>query len=128
MCLEWVANKRIVSIKDLEFVNASEYIGGLSDFTGEIGRLAVIAATSRDMLVLEEIHQVDVVLSLMLTKLNSTNRFSKKLDMLNTNLKKVEQLIFELKMSMRSGRKNISINLDNGNGVDHGKTTDNNDD
>lgn len=109
LCLEWLTHKRVLSTAELDALKTSEYIGGLSDFTGEIGRLAVMAASSRDIATVEEIHQIDVVLSLMLTKINVGNRYGKKLDALNTNLKKVEQLLFEMKMSQRNGRKSLGV-------------------
>jgi hypothetical protein len=35
-------------MQELRLINAAEYIGALSDFTGEIGRLAVMHAGKRD--------------------------------------------------------------------------------
>jgi predicted translin family RNA/ssDNA-binding protein len=46
--LEWVQHKRVPSMQELRLINAAEYIGALSDFTGEIGRLAVMHAGKRD--------------------------------------------------------------------------------
>lgn len=84
-------------------INSIEYIGALSDFTGEIGRLAVMYAGKRDYHQVNEIYQADLVLCNAVTKLNG-NRFSKKLDAMNTNLKKVGDVIYELSMLQRSGR------------------------
>lgn len=101
--LEWVLNKRIMSKEELELVNSTEYIGALSDFTGEIGRLAVMFAGKRDFAAVKEIYQADLVLANAVTRL-SGNRFGKKLEMINTNLRKVGDVIYELSMLQRSGR------------------------
>mmetsp|Transcript_120330 Transcript_120330/g.236483 ORF Transcript_120330/g.236483 Transcript_120330/m.236483 type:complete len:519 (+) Transcript_120330:8-1564(+) len=101
--LEWVQNKRIPSPQELGLVNSAEYIGALSDFTGEIGRLAVMHAGKRDFAAVKEIYQADLVVSAAITRL-SGNRFGKKLDMVNQNLKKVGDVIYELSMLQRSGR------------------------
>lgn len=101
--LEWVLHKRIMSREELQLVNSTEYIGALSDFTGEIGRLAVMFAGKRDFEAVREIYQADLVLANAVTRL-SGNRFPKKLEMINTNLRKVGDIIYELSMLQRSGR------------------------
>jgi hypothetical protein len=72
--------------------------------TGEIGRLAVMHAGKRDFALVREIYQVNLVLTAAVTRLNTGNRFNKKLEMMNTNLRKVGDVIYELSMLQRSGR------------------------
>lgn len=46
----WLTSGDVVGMDapGLELLEPSEYIGGLVDFTGEVGRVAVVAATRRD--------------------------------------------------------------------------------
>jgi len=98
-----VEEKRILSPEELKLVNSAEYVGALSDFTGEIGRLAVMHAGKRDFAAVREIYQADLVLANALSRL-SGNRFAKKVEMVQTNLRKVGDVIYELSMLQRSGR------------------------
>jgi predicted translin family RNA/ssDNA-binding protein len=101
--LEWAAHKRIPSREELRLVNANEYVGALADFTGEIGRLAVMHAGKRDFAAVKDIYQAELVVSGAISRL-SGNRFGKKLEMVNQNAKKVGDVIYELTMLQRSGR------------------------
>lgn len=103
LTLAWVEHKRILSPEELGLVNSAEYVGALSDFTGEIGRLAVMHAGKRDFTAVREIYQADLVLANAISRL-SGNRFAKKLEMVQTNLRKVSDVIYELSMLQRSGR------------------------
>jgi hypothetical protein len=102
--LAWVENKRIPSPQELRLVNANEYVGALADFTGEIGRLAVMHAAKRDFAAVKEIQQAELVVSAAITRL-SGNHFAKKLEMVNQNAKKVGDVVYELTMLQRSGRQ-----------------------
>ena len=66
-----------------------EYVGALSDFTGEIGRLAVAAATRRDKESVLAILQTDYVVFTFLNQLNVSGQFYKKCEAVSTNLRKV---------------------------------------
>lgn len=104
LTLAWVEHKRILSPEELKIaVNSAEYVGALSDFTGEIGRLAVMHAGKRDFAAVREIYQADLVLANALSRL-SGNRFAKKVEMVHTNLRKVGDIVYELSMLQRSGR------------------------
>lgn len=106
LLLAWVTDRRIESLLDLEPVNTVEYLGALSDFTGEIGRLAVIRATSRDMLYVRQVLETDVAVSAALLSVHGQvgGQFFRKVEAVTTNLKKVEELVYELTLSLRGGR------------------------
>ncbi|KAJ1432307.1 hypothetical protein B484DRAFT_395030, partial [Ochromonadaceae sp. CCMP2298] len=104
LTLEWVRSKTVLSKEEMGLINSAEYVGALADFTGEIGRLAVMHAGKREFALVREIYQVDLVLTAAVTRLNTGNRFNKKLEMMNTNLRKVGDVIYELSMLQRSGR------------------------
>lgn len=113
MLLHWVQHHTTPSKAELGLVNDVEYIGGLSDFTGEIGRIAVMQAAKRDLDGVREIQQADIVVADFISQLNTSNRFGKKLDAVNTNLRKVEDIVYELSMLQRSGRsKRMKVGAD----------------
>lgn len=74
MTLQWSANKRILSKSELARLSAEEYVGALSDFTGEIGRLAVAAAAKRDVGTVSDILQADAVIYSALMQLNISGK------------------------------------------------------
>lgn len=104
LTLEWVENKRIYLKKEMEIVNSTEYIGALSDFTGEIGRIAVTIASSRSIQPIKAILEADLTISASLMILNITGKYSKKVEAVNNNLRKVEDIVYELSLLLRGGR------------------------
>ena len=114
---EWLKdNSTIVSIGDLRkeiHVTADEYLGGLGDFTGEVGRWAVAAATKRDsasvMSALVAIMQVMNILLDISESGDMPGRINKKLGALRKNLTKLEQLRYELALVKGTGRKTLVV-------------------
>ena len=105
LTIEWVCNKRILTKAELEVCNRDEYIGALADFTGEIGRIAVKKASSRDLEAVREILQADLCISFRLMQLNVGGKYQKKVDETNTNLKKVEDILYDLSLLQNGGRQ-----------------------
>jgi len=104
MTLEWVRSSRIMTRSDMPFVNTNEYVGALSDFTGEIGRLAVAAASKRDLVSVRRVLQADVAIYAGLMQVNVGGKYTKKCEAVATNLKKVEDVVYELSMLQRGAR------------------------
>lgn len=104
LLLHWVEHKQVLLKSKLAFANSAEYVGALSDFTGEIGRLAVILAASRDLEGVEAILQADLIISLYLQQFSVLGGFNKKLFAVNINLKKVEDILYELKLQRMGGK------------------------
>lgn len=104
MTYEWVINKRIILKHELEIVSSHEYIGAISDFTGEVGRLAVALASKRDIKSVKEILECDVTLSATMMLLNVGGKYNKKADAVFMNLKKVENIVYDLSLLSHGGR------------------------
>lgn len=102
--LEWMTSRKLLTKAELGIVNDVEYIGGLSDFTGEIGRVAVAYATNRNIEGVKEVMQTDVIVLSALAELNVTGRYTKKVDAVAMNLRKVEDIVYELTLLGRGGR------------------------
>lgn len=84
----------------------SEYLGGLCDLVGEIGRFAVRRATVRDAdAVRQSLSSALAVQSAVLALGSSAPRgLHKKGDALRTAVRKLETLLYELSLVDRSGR------------------------
>ena len=84
----------------------SEYLGGVCDLVGEMGRFAVRRATERDASAVREALASAVAVQAALLALGDAlpRAVGKKLDALRTSVRKLEQLLYELSLVQRSGR------------------------
>lgn len=104
LLLHWAKYKSIARRQQVGLVDSTEYIGALSDFSGEIGRLGVAAAASRKQ------EEVDAVLAAAtevvnaLVQLDVSNRFAKKTEAAIANLKKIEDISYDLYIMKKSGK------------------------
>lgn len=104
LTIEWVENKRIMPRSELKVCSRDEYVGALADFTGEVGRIAVNKASQRDIVAVKEIMQADLVLYNCLMKLNIGGKYQKKVDETHNNLKKLEDILYDLSLLSFGGR------------------------
>ena len=82
----------------------TEYVGALSDFTGEIGRMAVVSAGLRDLEAVRKIHNCIIVIAAAFQQLNVNGKFNKKIEAVNGTMKKLEDVVYELTLVTRGGR------------------------
>jgi len=106
MTLHWVEQGQILSSESMKHmdIRTYEYIGALSDFTGEIGRLAVVAAGNRDMTTVRNILNCIIVISAGMMQINVSGKFNKKMEAVTGTLKKLEDVVYELSLVTRGGR------------------------
>jgi predicted translin family RNA/ssDNA-binding protein len=108
---EFLLSQQILTRQSLEEefeqkITISEYLGGLSDLTGEIGRLAVVHGTSRDLVSLTPVYRVCESISRGLIEVTlTTGKFHQKSNTSRQNTAKIEGLIYDLTMSMKSDRR-----------------------
>lgn len=102
----WVKSNQLITRSDLSFLTIHEYVNGLADFTGEIGRLAVMYASERQIPPVQVIQQLDIVIYDYITKLNilNNNSYFKKMDMIAMNAKKVDDIIYEMTLLQMNGK------------------------
>ena len=83
-----------------------EYLGGLCDLTGEIGRFAVQRGTSRDY---EGVHQCLEANTAILAAIQGLekppNRINKKMETLKRSVSKIQRMIYEMSLSKAAGMK-----------------------
>ena len=117
----WLAEARVIGKDELGSdhmlgieLTPHEYVGALSDFTGELGRLAVKKASARQLEGVRQIQEVigAVVQSMLVQGLSE--KFGQKFKAMANNLQKVDDLIYELSMMQKSGsnRPKMGIQAD----------------
>jgi len=113
----WLTQRgALMSLADMRkevYVTVDEYVGGLGDFTGEVGRWAVAAATKRDIDGVTKAMSAVMEVTTMVLQIgeggNVPGRLAKKVGALRTNLSKLEHLRYELALVKGSNRKTFSV-------------------
>lgn len=77
---------------------AETYIGALADFTGEIVRLAVMGGAAKDTTALARYKKVTAEVIGFLLSLYLTGQSRQKADQAKRNLKRLEEIIYEVKI------------------------------
>ncbi|HAH04061.1 MAG: hypothetical protein UV78_C0073G0011 [Parcubacteria group bacterium GW2011_GWA2_43_17] len=93
-----VMNKKNIEAIKLDNIGPEEYIGGLCDLTGELVRQAVLQATKGNFKELERYRSIaEEVVGFLLT-LYLTGYQRQKFDDAKRNLKRLEQIIYEVRL------------------------------
>jgi predicted translin family RNA/ssDNA-binding protein len=92
-------------------MTTDEYFGGLIDFTGEVGRWAVVKATQRDLEGLNRALAADATVAEAVLSLGDAapGRLVKKGNALRTNMRKLEHLRYEMMLVKGTGRKTMAV-------------------
>ncbi|KAF4320689.1 hypothetical protein JM18_004535 [Phytophthora kernoviae] len=90
--------------QDVPILKKNEYLGGVIDFTGELMRLAVVKATSRDVQEVERCKAMVEAISGELIQFDFRNGpMRRKFDSVKYNLRKLENTLYELSLVTNSG-------------------------
>lgn len=85
----------MVEIRELQ-IDFDTYLAGLCDATGELLRLAIKEATAKNIKKVHEIRELMTELMAELIEFNLTSYLRTKHDQAKTNLRKLEQMIYEI--------------------------------
>jgi predicted translin family RNA/ssDNA-binding protein len=96
-------------VRDEMQLEPDEYIGGLCDLTGEIGRYAVQCGTARDV---EQVKLCLVTNSDIHTALQSMERLpsggvAKKMDVVRRSVEKIQRMLYEMSLSEAAGGRSV---------------------
>lgn len=95
MFFDFVHGKKITK-KTLK-ISTHNYLLGLCDLTGELGRYAVLSATKKDMKTVKKISEALYSMMDFFLRLNLRNsELRKKSDAIKWNLKKTEDILYDL--------------------------------
>jgi len=108
LLLQWIEDRTVPSRHVMreymgQDLTSAEYVGALSDLTGEVGRMAVVHAAKRQTQEVRLISQACSAIVLGMQSIDS-NKFNQKFKAATTNLNKVELLLYELCMVERGGK------------------------
>lgn len=89
----------------------AEYLGGLCDLTGEVGRYAVQRGTKRDSKGVQFCLETNLSILFALETLQrfpSGSYISKKMDQLRRSVEKLERMLYELSLVQATGRQIVA--------------------
>ena len=97
-----IDGKMIGALPEIPQEETDTYIGALSDLSGELTRSCVLAATKRDTKEVERLSVLVREIVAYLLQLDLTGNLRQKFDQAKQNLRKVEEIAFNL--SIHAGR------------------------
>lgn len=98
---------------DLIDLEAEEYLGGLCDLTGEIGRYAVQQGTIRNVEAVRLCLQTnDAILTALHTIGRLPGLVSKKLPQVQRGVEKLERMLYEISLSEATGGRQVITSVD----------------
>ena len=104
-------------------VSVEEYLGGLCDLSGEIGRFAVASGTARDRdsvkLCLDTNKSMYMAMKMVGRLPGST---AKKVQALSRSVEKLERMMYELSLMEMTGRKSYASAVEDNSAVEENQT------
>ncbi len=107
--MDFCLNKELTAVSELK-IETEEYLGGLSDTTGEIVRLMVIWTIKDDYQNVLRGHETVRLIIGELMKNNFGGYLRTKFDQAKKNLQRAEQILYDWKMNR--GKNNEKNNVD----------------
>jgi len=116
----WLRHQKILSLQDIrcnnnsaDIITIEEYMGGLLDVTGEIGRYAVARGTERDVKAVRFCLETVLRIWTEIQKMGGSSLLhkkflQKKLETLNFTVKKLEVNLYELNL-LKSGSNHVDM-------------------
>ncbi|HNV97414.1 MAG TPA: hypothetical protein PKL13_03885 [bacterium] len=95
--IDVLEKKSISTDKEFKF-NGEEYIGGLCDMTGELVRQAVLNAEEKNLKLLQSYREITKDIVGFIMKLYLSGKLRMKFDDAKRNLKRIETIIYEIKI------------------------------
>ncbi|PIR93116.1 hypothetical protein COT99_02470 [Candidatus Falkowbacteria bacterium CG10_big_fil_rev_8_21_14_0_10_43_10] len=96
-----INGEKIDKIKDIT-LSVDAYLGGISDTTGELVRLATNEAAKGNFKEVEKIKNIITDVLAELVEFDITGYLRTKYDQAKQNLRKIEQIMYEVKIRMRN--------------------------
>ena len=97
-------------------LSPEEYLGGLCDLTGEIGRYAVQRGTARDVAGVKKCLEANAAVYNAIQLIGRyPNSIGKKMDQLRRSVEKLERMLYDMSLSEAAGGRKVEteeINMD----------------
>lgn len=96
----YLTEGRLMRQGEVELAEVEEYLGGVLDFTGELGRLSIAQATRRDEAAVQKARDLTETIMGQFLQFDLRNgSLRKKYDALKYTLKKMENTLYELSLT-----------------------------
>jgi predicted translin family RNA/ssDNA-binding protein len=102
--------------RDFILLEPDEYVGGLCDLTGEIGRYAVQRGTARDVASVRQCLYTNANILSAIQSMErcsdgspSGNQIMKKMETVRNSVQKIERMLYELSLSEAAGGRPVSV-------------------
>ncbi|GMH95191.1 hypothetical protein TrVE_jg12933 [Triparma verrucosa] len=101
----WLDNGTVMTFDDFKKIeiNEEEYLGGICDLSGEVGRVAVVYGTKRDQEGVQKCLDTNLSILIGLEGLYLPGKLSKKMDPLKQSVQKLETVLYELSLIQSKG-------------------------
>lgn len=105
---EFLAGRKVGRV-DVPGMDEDVYLGGLMDFTGELVRYAIARATERDRKEAARSREVVRDIVAQVIQMNLTGSLRSKYDQAKTNLRKLEEIMYDLSLVAARGRDRAGV-------------------
>jgi predicted translin family RNA/ssDNA-binding protein len=100
---------KVLSLDEIKMIDEEEYIGGICDLSGEVGRVAVMRGTKRDEEGVQACLDTNLSILMALEGVKLPGKLSKKMDPLKESVKKLETVLYELSLIKAKGGGTVSV-------------------
>ena len=101
--LFFIKTGKLLPYKEVPDLEPEEYLGGLSDLTGELMRYAVIQATKRNHKAVQDVRDlIDGIYGQFVQFDFRNSELRKKYDSIKYNLQKVENVLYDMALNPRA--------------------------
>jgi len=105
----WLEEGKVLGMDDIKMIEEEEYIGGLGDLSGEVGRVAVLRGTKRDEAGVQACLDTNLAILMALDGVRLPGKLMKKLDPLKQSVQKLETVLYELSLIKAKGGGEVSV-------------------
>ncbi|GMH52814.1 hypothetical protein TrRE_jg8380, partial [Triparma retinervis] len=114
----WLTEGKVACMEDFAelAVNEDEFLGGLCDLSGEVGRVAVLKGTKRDREGVQGCLDTNLSVLYALEGLHLPGKLNKKMDPLRGSVKKLENVLYELSLIQAKGGGTVNTDSTTMNG------------
>lgn len=100
---------KVLALEEIKMIDEEEYIGGICDLSGEVGRVAVIRGTARDQAGVQKCLDTNLAILMALEGVRLPGKLMKKMDPLKQSVQKLEQVLYELSLIKAKGGGTVSV-------------------
>ena len=113
--------RTLLQIQDFDqfHLEPSEYLGGLCDLTGEIGRYAVQQGTLRNLAGVKQCLETNANILLAIQSMDlQRSPIYKKMEMIKRSVEKLERMLYEMSLSEATGGRQLEHTMEDDAGAD----------